>query len=225
VLVGAMGEGSKNSMYTQLSESSWIYKKIQSMNFKEEGYDLVKNWNVKVIICEECTNDEDAINNENVRENFIGTNSINLDVPIISNDEAERDVPMVASFNLKLSIPIRNISEILNAKEQPFAVIEFRFMNIGGSADSYDKEFNAMNEEKAKNLEIKFEEARIIPIGMGIYTWGYALIPNFSLSLNDTWFWCCHKTSNYEKNKLYQLSEVLISYCLATKKINESRTR
>lgn len=229
-LVSAMGEDTKNSIYIRLPESSWIRQKIVSTSFRE-SCTLPGDWDEKVIIGWECIDDEGSINIENVEANFKATNSINLDVPVISQDEEEAGpgVLIVASFNLKFKtnspLYIQNISEILNSEEQPDVVTEFRFMNIIGFLDNYDAEFNLMNREKAENREMNFEEARIIPISMGFYTGGYVLIPNDSVSLNDVWFWCSREFSEYEENKFYKLAEVLRSHCSITKKINERRMR
>jgi hypothetical protein len=212
----------------KLPDNSWIRERIASTNFGT-FYRLSDDWTEKGIIGWKCIDDEEAINEADVRANFIATNSINLNVPIINQDEEDRGASIVASFTLNLkvdrSICSRNIREILNSEKQPDIVSEFRFMNIIGSSDNYNEEFALMNREKKENREMNFEEAKIIPISMGIYRGGYALIPNDLVSLNNTWFWCSYEFSEYEKNKFYKLSEVLRSHCSITKKINERRTR
>ncbi|MDR0614492.1 MAG: hypothetical protein LBF82_00755 [Lactobacillales bacterium] len=227
-LVSAMSEETKNSIYIKLPDNSWIREGIASTDFGR-GCTLSEDWAEKGIIGWKCIDDEGAINIENVNENFIATTSINLNVPIISEDEEDRGASIVASFtfNLKTNSLIcsHNISEILNSEKQPNVVSEFRFMNIIGSLDNYDEEFTLMNREKEANREMNFEEAKIIPISMGLHRGGYALIPNGFVSLNDAWFWCSCEFSKYERNKFYKLSEVLRSHCSLTKIINERRTR
>jgi hypothetical protein len=72
---------------------------------------------------------------------------------------------------------------------------------------------------------MNFEEAKIIPISMGLCAGGYAVIPNDSVLLNDAWFWCRYGFSDYEENKFYKLSEALKSHCLIVQKIRERQTR
>ncbi|MDR1473902.1 MAG: hypothetical protein LBI41_05070 [Lactobacillales bacterium] len=224
-LVSAMSEETKNSIYIKLPENSWIIEKIVSANFGT-FYRLSGDWTEKIIISWKCIDDEEVINETDARANFMAADSISLNVPIISQDEEDRGASIIASFNLKANSPmyIHNISEILNSEEQPNVVSELRFMNVGSSYN-YNEEFALMNREKEENREMNFEEAKIIPISMGLYTGGYVFIPNGFVSLNDAWFWCSYEFSEYEKNRFYKLSEVLRSHCSITKKINERRTR
>ncbi|MDR1521904.1 MAG: hypothetical protein LBS28_03495 [Streptococcaceae bacterium] len=99
-------------------------------------------------------------------------------------------------------------------------------MNIIGYLDNYNSEFDRMNVKKAeKAVEMNFAKAKIIPISMGLYAGGYALIPDGFVSLNDAWFWCSHEFNIYEENKFHKLAKTLKSHCLIAKEIRESRTR
>jgi hypothetical protein len=209
----------KNSIYVQnLTPNSWI-KTEMSTSLTPLGCELNGNWHEKVTVCREFVDSEPSSDETNVYKNFKKNKEFNILVPL----KEEEDGPVVGSFRIELKEATTEFDTILTSVAKPENVVGLTFLNTI-SDFPYEKELSLID-QVGKEVSAVFDNARLIRVSMGTYTWGYVLVLETNKDFAHSWFWCLRGVGKYKEHQFYKLPEFLKSYWEDVKTQNEMHRR